>query len=80
MTIQRFHRGSCLPILAVLLVGYSSIAHAQRTASSTFHSFLDEVGIMVDGAFVPGFELTDAQLATNPSLFENHSEGIMSQF
>ena len=64
MTMQRFHHATFLPVIAVLLVGCSSIAHAQRTASADFHSFLDEVGIMADGAFVPGFELTDAQLAT----------------
>ena len=60
--------------LAFAVFAQSQIAHAQRNASSTFVSFLDEVGIMVDGAFVPGFDVTEAQLATNPELFENHTE------
>ena len=59
--------------LAYVVFGQSQIAHAQRTASSTVHSFLDEVGIMVDGAFITGFDVTEAQLAMNPSLFENHT-------
>ncbi len=58
----------------VLLFGQSQTAHAQRTASSTVHSFLDDLGIMVDGAFISGLDVTQAQLAANPSLFENYTE------
>ncbi len=60
--------------LAFAVFGQSQIAHAQRTASSTVHSFLDDVGIMVDGAYISGLDVTEAQLATNPSLFENYTE------
>ena len=62
------------PTLAVLLFGQSQVVHAQRSASATFGTFIDEVGIMVDGTFIPGLEATEEQLAGNPPLFENHSE------
>ena len=62
----------------LVLLGVFAEAHAQRTASSSFGTFLDEVGIMVDGAFVPGLEATEAQLSANPPLFENHTEDHLS--
>ncbi len=73
---RRARTGSMLLLgltTVILLLGQNQIAHAQRTASGTFGTFLDEFEIMVNGTFVPGPEATAEQLAGNPPLFEVHS-------
>ena len=67
-------------VLTLALFGVSAEATAQRMAIGDYGVFLDEVGIMVDGTFVPGHEVTEEQLATNPLLYENHSEDHLQVF
>jgi hypothetical protein len=70
----QFLRITTLLLVLTLTFVHQRIACAQRTASTDVVPFFDEVGIIVDGNFIPGFEATPEQLAGNPVLFENHSE------
>ena len=64
---------ACLCV-ALVFDSYPDSALAQRTASKPFESFFDEFGIMVDGAYVPGLEVTEEQRASNPLVFEGHTD------
>lgn len=66
-----FRRTPILPVLALL--SFFQTVHSQQTASTEVGPFYDEVGIMVDGSFVPGIDAAEGLLAGNPVLFENHS-------
>jgi hypothetical protein len=56
------------------MMAFSPAGLAQRSASTDMMPYFDEVSINVDGDFIPVVEATPEQLATNPTLFEDHSD------